>query len=258
MEGFREGRRFFQAAREVVRRKPVIICKAGRTEAGARATHSHTASLAGEDRVFEALCRQTGILRADEVLQPFDMAEALAHQPLPKGRRVGIMGSGGQGVVTSDACSLIGLEVPEFDAEAQDQFRKELPPHAPTPHNPLDFAGGTRTAQEEAQMAERMARLSYIDGIITNVPVRGFLSGGPEEQLRDSMEACRILTSIPQRYGKPVILLHWLGVRRGAAGAVVDELIRGAGIPIYDTPEQCARAFLALARYREIRCGENK
>jgi len=253
MEGLRDGRRFFQVARETVRRKPVIIYKAGRTQAGARATQSHTASLAGEDRVFEALCRQTGILRADEVLQPFDMAEALAHQPLPKGRRVGILGSGGQGVVTSDACSLLGLEVPEFDPEAQAQFKKELPPHAPAPRNPLDFAGGTRTAQEEAQMADRMASIPYIDGIITNVPVRAFIPGGPEEQLRDSMEACHILTSIPERYGKPVILLHWHAARSGAVVAAVDELIKAAGIPGYDTPEQCARAMLALARYGEIR-----
>jgi acyl-CoA synthetase (NDP forming) len=101
-------------------------------------------------------------------------------------------------------------------------------------------------------MAERMAYLPYIDSVITNVPVRAFTGGGVEEQLQDSLEACHILCSIPKRYGKPVVLLHWRDVRRGTVAAAIDELIKSAGIPCYDTPEQCARAVFALARYGEI------
>ena len=252
MEGFREGKRFFQLARESVRKKPVIIYKSGRTEAGARATQSHTGSMAGQSHLFDAMCRQAGILRADEVFQPFDMAEALVHQPLPPGRRIAIVGSGGQGVVTCDACNLLGLEVPEFDRETQAQLKKSLAAHAPTPRNPLDFAGGTRTAQHEAEILDKIASLPYIDGIITRAPIR-FPGNRPAEEMQDCLKACEIVGSIPRRHNKPVILQFWRISTSNIVRQAVVELLRGAGLPGYETPEQCARAMYTLVRYAEIR-----
>ena len=252
MEGFREGRRFFQLAAESVRKKPVIIYKAGFTKAGARATQSHTGSLAGQDHLFDAMCRQAGILRADEVFQPFDMAEALVHQPLPRGRRIGIVGSGGQGVVTCDACNLLGLEVPEFDSETQTQLKKLLAPHAPTPRNPLDFAGGTRTALHEAEILDRIASLPYIDGIITRAPIR-YSGNKPREEMLDCLKASEVLSSIPARHGKPVILQFWRTSTNNIIPQAIAELLRGSGLPGYDTPEQCARAMYTLVKYAEIR-----
>jgi len=249
MEGFPDGRRFFKVAREVIRKKPIVIYKAGRNEAAARATISHTSSLAGSDEVFDAMCKQVGIIRASEAAQPFDIAEALVSQPLPRGNRVAIIGSGGQGVVTSDSCESLGLKVPEFDEETKSRLKKELPPHAPVPTNPVDFAGAMRTALEEARVADALARIDYIDGIITNMPIYGFAVGSSGAMARTAIEGAEILAAIPKKYGKPVITLRW-GLRRTD---IVSDIVRGAGIPAYDSPEQCAWAMHGLATYAQVR-----
>ncbi len=249
MEGIKDGRRFLEVAREVVKRKPVVIYKAGRTKAAARATISHTSSLAGSDEVFDAMCKQAGIIRASEAAQPFDIAEALVGQPLPKGNRVAIIGSGGQGVVTSDTCESLGLEVPEFDEETKARLKKELPPHAPVPTNPVDFAGAMRTALDEARMADAVARIDYIDGIITNMPISGFAVGATGHMARTAIEGAEILAAIPKKYGKPVITLRW-GLNQQN---IVHGIVQGAHIPCYDSPEQCARAMYALAKYAQFR-----
>jgi len=248
MEGFKDGRRFFEVARQVIKKKPILIYKAGRTGAAARATMSHTSSLAGSDEVFDAMCRQVGIIRASEVAQPFDMAEALVSQPLPPGNRVAIIGSGGQGVVTSDTCESIGLRVPEFDDETKRWLKEAVPDHAPVPSNPVDFAGSNRTALDETRVADALARIDYIDGIICNMPhLRGSVASG--DMARASIEGAEMLAAIPGKYGKPVITLRWGPDRNDVAGGIA----RAAGIPSYDSPEQCARAMLALARYAEVR-----
>ena len=255
MEGFRDGRRFFQLAKEVIRRKPIVIYKGGCTGAGARATLSHTASLAGSEEVFEGMCRQVGIIRAQEALQSFEMAEALVGQPLPFGRRVAIMGSGGQGVVTADACASLGLEVPEFDAETTRSLKELLPPHAPPPTNPVDFAGSYRTALEETLVTEKLLSIDYIDGVITNVPVSPMIWGlktapagtTASTTLKAATQATELFASLPMKYDKPVICLRF----RLLTNDPVVDILRKAGIPVYDTPEQCARAMHALVKYAE-------
>lgn len=249
MEGFQDGRRFYDVAREAVKTKPVVIYKAGRSEAAARATISHTSSLIGSDEIFEALCQQVGLIRAYEATHPFDMAEALVSQPLPRGGRVAIIGSGGQGVVTSDACGCLGLEVPEFDKKTKTSLKKALPPHAPVPSNPVDFAAAARTALDEARVADAIARVDYIDGIITNAPQYRLGMGSEGDQARIAIEGAELLAGIPGKYGKPVITLRW----RYGGNDMLRDILKGAGIPSYDTPEQCARAMYALARYAQIR-----
>jgi len=248
MEGFKDGRRFFETARQVVKQKPIIVYKSGRTEAATRATMSHTSSIAGSDVVFEAMCKQAGIIRSYETGQMFDMAEALVSMPLPKGNRVAIIGSGGQGVTISDNCELLGLKVPEFDEATKLELKKSLPSHAPVPSNPVDFAGGTRTADDEAKVADALAQIPYIDAVITNMPsYRGW--GGNAAAARASIEGAELVAAIPKKYGKPVITLRW----RGPTGDIAQDIVRAAHIPAYDTPEQVARAMYALATYARIR-----
>lgn len=255
MEGFKDGRGFFDLARRVIRKKPIVIYKGGNTSAGARATLSHTASLAGSDAVFEGMCRQVGLIRAQEALQSFEMAEALVGQPLPQGRRVAIMGSGGQGVVTADACASLGLEVPEFDRQTVTSLELALPPHAPPARNPVDFAASYRTTLEETSMTEKLLGLDYIDGVITNIPVNPTFwglkpnSADSSKPLSDSVEAAKLFASLPKKYGKPVVCVRF----RRADNDPVADIIREAGIPAYDTPEQCARAMWALTKYAEAR-----
>jgi acyl-CoA synthetase (NDP forming) len=258
IEGFKDGRRFFQLAREVIKDKPIIIFKGGSTAAGSRATLSHTASLAGSEEVFEGMCQQAGIIRAIEAIHSFEMAEALVGQPLPRGKRVAIMGSGGQGVVVTDACASLGLEVPEFDNETSNALQKMLPPHAPPARNPIDFAGSYRTTLNEVSVVEKILSLNYIDGVITNVPVSPLIWGlkpAPVEDdknlsnvIEESIQATRRFAALPQKYGKPIVTVRF---RRTDDPTI--SILKEAGIPVYDTPEQAARAMAALVKYAGAR-----
>ncbi|MCX6024331.1 MAG: CoA-binding protein, partial [Chloroflexi bacterium] len=205
VEGFREGRRFLDVARRAVARKPVLMYKAGRNAVGARAVRSHTGSLMVADHVFEAACRQVGLLRAREAMQLFEMAAALADAPLPRGKRVAVMAlTGGQCVVTSDTCAELGLEVPELDPDAQARLRAILADHAPAPRNPVDLAGDFRDVALFAEVAETLAALPYIDGLIVSAPSGGQAGAGVSETMiaRVRQTAERMAT-IPARTGKP-------------------------------------------------------
>jgi len=257
MEGFKDGRRFFQLARDIIKQKPIIIYKGGSTAAGSRATLSHTASLAGSEEVFQGMCRQVGLIRAREAIHSFEMAETLVGEPLPSGNRVAIMGSGGQGVVITDACISMGLEVPEFDRETRRHIQKLLPPHAPPARNPIDFAGSYRTTLTEVSVVEKLLGLDYIDGVISNVPVNPMIWGlkpepdGADKATADiieaSIQASRHFAALPGQYKKPIITIRF---RRTDDPTIV--ILKEAGIPVYDTPEQAARAMAALVEYAQV------
>jgi acyl-CoA synthetase (NDP forming) len=129
-------------------------------------------------------------------------------------------------------------------------LKKELSAHAPVPTNPVDFAGAMRTALDEARIADALARIDYIDGIITNMPIAGFSVGSSGDMARTAIEGAEVLSAIPKKYGKPVITLRW-GVGNG--NDLVQNIVKGSGIPAYDSPEQCARAMQALAMYAQTR-----
>ena len=246
IEGLKEGARFIQTARETIRKKPIIVYKAGRTEDGSRATLSHTASISGSDDVFEAVCRQTGIIRTYDVSHAFDLAEALSKQPLPKGKRIAVVsGGGGHCVVTTDACGALGLEVPELDAETVRGLEPFLLPHAPPPKNPIDLAADPRP-MTVANIVEILVRNPCIDAVITMAPV-AIRSTNPA-YVRELLSAAEILSEIPGKYGKPLIATAMRGHMQGVAF----ELMKERGIPFYEFPEEAARAMYGLYRYSQI------
>jgi acyl-CoA synthetase (NDP forming) len=140
-EGFKNGRRFFESARRVSRRKPIVLLKGGQTLAGQKAAASHSGAMASDSRVFDALCRQIGIVKVYRPMDLLDLAAAFDSLPLPRGRRVAIMTfGGGWGVVTADLCQYHGLELPELDTGILQNINTLLPPywsHA----NPVDLVG---------------------------------------------------------------------------------------------------------------------
>lgn len=259
LEGVKDGKRFLEVARRVVREKPIIIYKAGRSKAGARATMSHTASLAGSEKVLDGMCKQAGIIQVQEAFHLFEVAEALTQLPLPSGNRIAILGSGGQGVVGSDACSALGLELPELDSETARTISALLPAHAPQPKNPIDFAGSGRTALQEEEIIEKLLTLDYIDGIISNVPVSPQIRNPSLEfdvsgnSLPDSVQIAirggKLYASLPKKYGKPIICLRFGHLEND----VMEQILEKGGIPIYDTPEQCARVMSGLVQYGMVR-----
>jgi acetyltransferase len=247
LEGIKDGDRFVRVARQVTLTKPIIVYKAGVTEYGARATLSHTASLAGSDEVFESICRQTGMIRMYDVIHAFDVAEALVKQPLPRGNRVGIIAvGGGHCVVTTDACGVLGLEVPELPRETVARIQPMLLPHAPPPRNPIDLAADMRPLSI-ARIAEMMAQEACVDGLITMAPVS--FQGQAPDRVRELITAAEILADIPVKYQKPLLATS---MRTTMQGVAYDILIE-RNVPFYEFPEECARAMYGLVAYGRIK-----
>ena len=141
IESVKNGRRFFESCRKVSRRKPVIVLRGGRTEAGERAAASHTGALASNTRVFDAACRQAGVILAGQPMDLLDFSAAFSSMPLPKSNRVAIMTlGGGWGVITADLCNEYGLEVPDLDPELIEAFDEMLPQFW-SRSNPVDLVG---------------------------------------------------------------------------------------------------------------------
>jgi len=259
IEGLRKGRKFFEAAKEIVKRKPIVLYKAGRTPVGSAAMFSHTASLSGVDEIFEAACKQAGIIRVYEAFHPFILAEALVKQPLPKGNRITVIGGGGGYCVsTSDMCSVLGLSLPEFDEETKRKLREVLLPHASTPRNPIDTAADWRP-ETYGTLIEIVAKLNYIDGIIISLPwwhrwamrMRGRLLAPTmiTNFLREIINTAEKIATVPEKYGKPLIAT----ISHPEEADPLINIFQSAGIPFYETPEDCARAMHGLAKYAEIR-----
>lgn len=248
IEGIRDASRFFRVAKEVVRRKPVMVYKAGRFEVGVRAALSHTASLAGNDEIFEGFCRQTGLIRCYDPLHSFDMAMALASQPLPKGNGVAIIsGGGGYCVTMAEACAAWGLEVPRLDESASEKIKKVLQPFAPQPWNPVDTASDIRP-MTYARALDILMSLDYIDGILMMIPFMFEFQLRSPASIRELMDATEIICSLPKKYNKPLVGNM---IPRVSVGPALD-LFQRAGIPFYATQDESARAMHALVRYARI------
>lgn len=189
LEGVKDGRRFYEAARQVSRYKPILVYKSGRSPAGREAAASHTGSLTGEDELYEALFRQSGVMRAASFQELFDMARVFSCEPIMAGPRVCIVtGSGSLGVMAADACTAWGLELPGLSPETVCALR-EIAPAWMNVKNPLDVGpSGTYAACLKAAAAD-----PQIDGVIA-VPIL------PEVVMRHTMEMGMEIRSM---YGDP-------------------------------------------------------
>ncbi len=141
IESVKDGRRFFESASRVSRKKPVVVLRGGRTEAGGKAAASHTGALASDSAVFNAACRQAGIIQVKQSIELLDLSAVFSSLPLPKGSRVAIMTlGGGWGVVTCDLCLEHGLEVPELPESIVKKLDQLLPSYW-SRGNPVDIVG---------------------------------------------------------------------------------------------------------------------
>lgn len=165
LESFGNPRRFAHIARRVTKRKPVIAVKAGRTRAGKRAAGSHTAALAVSDQAIDGLFRQTGVVRVDSLAEMFDLASALSLQPLPRGRRVGIVtNAGGPAILCADACEAGGLVVPGLSGSAAAELATFLPACSARA-NPVDLIASA-SPEQFRQAIRVLARSGEVDALI--------------------------------------------------------------------------------------------
>ncbi len=180
IEGLRDGRRFMDVARRVTRKKPVIVLKAGRSESGARAASSHTGSLAGSYRIYEAAFKQSGVIIADTIDDMLSMARAFT-QPLPKGKRVAIMTNAGGpgGVLTADAIDRLGLKLADLEDETIEELRSFLPPMAAV-KNPVDMIASAR-GEDYYRTARALLEDKNVDLLISICVVPTFAGMTPTE-----------------------------------------------------------------------------
>src|SRR5487761_2750809 len=142
LEDLKDGRSFADVAKRVSKKKPIVVLKAGRTAAGAKAAGSHTGALAGDDKIYDDVLRQSGVIRAPGLRDMLDYARGLQKLPTPKGENVVIItGAGGAGVLLSDACVDNGLHLMKMPADLDAAFRKFIPPFGAA-GNPVDITGG--------------------------------------------------------------------------------------------------------------------
>lgn len=235
MESVGDARSFLSAAREVALKKPIIIIKAGRTEAAAHAAASHTGSLAGSDDVLDAAFRRSGILRVDRISDVFYMSEVLAKQPRPNGNRLTIItNAGGPGVLATDALITGGGELAEISPETMDKLNAILP--APWSHNnPVDILGDA-DPELYAKTLEILAKDPNSDGLLVILT---------PQAMTDPTATAQRLTQYAQIEGKPV-LSAWMGgvdVERG------DKILNEANLPSFQFPDTAVRMFNYMWQY---------
>ena len=236
MESIGDARAFMSAAREVALTKPVLVIKAGRTEAAALAAASHTGTLAGSDAALDAALRRSGVLRVERIADLFHMAEVLARQPHPAGPRLTILtNAGGPGVLATDALIEGGGALAPLSPETLAALNALLPPHW-SRSNPIDILGDAGPDRYERAL-EIAARDPASDGLLVILTPQDMTDPtGTAERLRPHARA-----------GKPV-LASWMGGPHVQAG---EAILNDAGIPTFSYPDSAARAFNHMWRYSE-------
>lgn len=241
LESFGNPRRFTEIAKRVTRKKPILIVKSGRTAEGARAASSHTGAMAGTDVTVSAFLDQCGVLRADTIDELFDVARALDRCPLPAGPRVAIVtNAGGPGIMATDACVNLELEMAELQAATRAHLASFLPAAASL-GNPVDMIASATAEQYERTVAAVLADPGVDAAIVVNVTP---LLGDPRDVLEAAARAARATAG----GGKPVLAVMM------AVESFYEGLKGADGLPpVYRFPESAARALAQLVRYGEWR-----
>ena len=238
LESFGNPRRFARIAPRVARKKPIVAVKSGRTAAGTRAASSHTGALASLDVAVDALFQQSGVIRTETLEEMFAVGAILANQPIPKGRRVGIItNAGGPGILAADALESRDLVLPELSEELQARIMQELPAEA-SASNPVDLIAGAQVSEFRHSVREILNSGEVDTLIVIYVPTSptGMIDIGTA--IREEAEAYE---------GDTTIISVFMQSER------ISELMSSekATIPTFPFPENAARALSRVVRHGE-------
>lgn len=245
LESIRDGRRLLKIAKSVARKKPVLVFKSGRTREGARASASHTGSMAVDDKIFESLCRQTGILRLEEFQDLFEIPKIFASQPLPKGGRLGIITfTGGVGVVTIDEGAKYGMGLTTLSADTGRSLDAiyqglgtmpvDIGPMMAAVKNPFDLY---------PEVVEAVAADSNVDVLFI------VLWANPTGTIVSSY--LKAYERIKDRVRKPIAT--WVYGPNTGVAADLTKRIEEMGYPVFRSPEKCVQALGLAVQYSRIR-----
>jgi len=263
LEGVKDGRTFIGKAKEVSRKKPFIMVKAGQTEAGVKAAFSHTGALSGSDDLFRALFSQAGVIRAETIEEAIDLSSALISQPLPKGRRVGVVTlGGGWGVLAADYCAKEGLVVEELTPKMISALNRILPSWW-NRLNPVDMVAGYRKGDLITTL-ELFLKSDRFDGVLmlglgwrtvrgslliaeAQDPGEGMAAAG-RDWVEEEKKIFAEVQELGRRYGKPILLAS--DVIREVPGLA--ESVRARRVAAYPTLLRAVKAYRGLVRRSEI------
>jgi acyl-CoA synthetase (NDP forming) len=252
IEGIRDGRRFVEALSDATKAKPVIVFKGGRTEAGARATLSHTSSIAGDDAVWDSLCRQMGVIQAYNMEELIDILVTLSLLRPPRGRNVALVDiGGGRSVLAADECERAGLRIPHLHPEVSQELQGILPEVGSSPNNPIDrpYAARGWDGGNLFKTLKLISACDNIDLVLAHVRLRlGFTRESVAGEIDTFIKAHRQLS-------KPLAMALSSGGSIELS-LIVHELqqeLQWAGIPVYPTVGRAAYAINKLVSYREQR-----
>jgi acetyltransferase len=235
MENLTQHRKFMSAARSVSRIKPIIVIKAGRSQAGAQAAASHTGAMAGADRAYNAAFRRAGIIRVDTVGQLFDCAEALGKVKRPTRGSLGIISNaGGPGVMAVDALGRWNMEPATLSPETLEKLDEFLPPYW-SRSNPIDILGDAPPERYLWAVQTAMAAPELAGLVIILSP----------QAMTDPTGVARVLAEEIKGQGRPIFAV-WMGGDDVAAGM---QILNDAGIPTFETPEQAVDTFMEMYFY---------
>ncbi len=237
LEGVQNGARFIEEARRVSRIKPIVMLKAGRNNAGARAVSSHTGSLAGSYAAYQAVFSQTGVLEVETLAELFNVAWALGTQKLPEGKRVAIAtNAGGAAALLADNLSANGAELAELSVDTQTRLRSKLNPSAQVA-NPVDMLGGAEPA-DYLWCLEQMMRDENVD-VLAPVLV--------PQALVDPLGVAQAWAQAAGQTDK-TMLTCLMGERSVRAARA---FLNRTGVPVYQFPDQVGPVLRAMRAYGE-------
>jgi acyl-CoA synthetase (NDP forming) len=256
IESIRRGRKFIDTARSIVRHKPIVAFYVGGSEAGKRASFSHTGAMAGPDSVYDGVFRQCGIIRADSIPELFDFCWVLGTCPCPQGNRQIVQThSGGPGAAAADASSRNGLKLIQF-SEKTLQKLTPLVPHTGSVNNPVDLTFSKNPMDYFADIPDVLLGETAADGLLIY-----YLT--PRQLIRRTMENMEIppdripklteqlfnnqaesLAALIKKHQKPVI-----GFTFQSHENMFIQKLMGHGLPVFPSPDRAARAMAALVSY---------
>ncbi len=237
LEGARDGRKFYETAKKVSRQKPIIVLKGGRSEETSKATASHTGSLAGSSKVYDAVFKQAGIIQVNDLIELFNVAKLLEKEPLPKGNRVQIITNGGGfGIVTADQVIANGLRLAKLSQKTVSELGHKMP--MATISNPMDLIGDADVARFKEALK---ATISDKNADIIMVLVLFNLPAIEAQKLS-------ILKGARKKLAKPIIVI--------SIGSDYTEKYMGkiekAGFTTFTYPSIAARSMKEMASYAEF------
>ena len=239
LEGVKYGREFIRISSKVSKKKPIIVIKSGNTDAGARAVSSHTGTLAGSAKAYEAAFKQAGIIRANTIRDLFNYAKAFSYQPLPKGKKVAIItNAGGPGIMATDECEKSDILLASLEKETIDGL-KEFLPEAANFYNPIDILGDA--------LADRYKKT--LEVVIKDNNVNAIVMLLTPQAMTQPLKTARAIVEVMENSGKSItVLTSFMG------GSEVEKAVKflaEKNIPNFDIPEEAIDTLKVMMEHTD-------